>query len=81
MTPGKARRACEGLEAVDVETRVSIIQGLVAISTGVGVIRLLELLAASESVETREAAGYPECFRRRGLQGSRRFQCGARAMG
>ncbi|MGA2700483.1 MAG: hypothetical protein ABSH35_05235 [Isosphaeraceae bacterium] len=54
--PGECRRACEGLESVDVETRISIIQGLAGISTGTGVIRLLELLAASESAETREAA-------------------------
>ncbi len=54
--PGECRRACEGLESVDVETRISIIQGLAGISRGTGVIRLLELLAASESAETREAA-------------------------
>jgi len=54
--PGECRRACEGLESVDVETRISIIQGLAGISTGTGVIRLLELLATSESAETREAA-------------------------
>ncbi len=54
--PGECRRACEGLESVDLETRVSIIQGLAGISTGAGVIHLLELLAASESAETREAA-------------------------
>ncbi len=54
--PGECRRACEGLESVDVETRVSIIQGLAGISTGAGVIRLLELLAASASAETRDAA-------------------------
>jgi hypothetical protein len=54
--PGECRRACEGLESVDVETRVSIIEGLAGISAGAGVISLLQLLAASESAETREAA-------------------------
>ncbi|HMF37400.1 MAG TPA: hypothetical protein VKF17_12200 [Isosphaeraceae bacterium] len=54
--PGECRRACEGLEAVDVETRVSIIQGLAGIPAGAGVISLIQLLAASESAETREAA-------------------------
>ena len=53
---GECRRACEGLESVDVETRVSIIEGLAGISAGAGVISLLQLLAASESAETREAA-------------------------
>ncbi len=56
LDPGECRRACEGLESVDVETRVSNIQGLTGISTGAGVIRLLELLAASASPATREAA-------------------------
>ena len=54
--PGECRRACEGLESVDVETRVSIIEGLAGISAGAGIISLLQLLAASESAETREAA-------------------------
>ncbi|MGB0070766.1 MAG: hypothetical protein WBQ11_22305, partial [Isosphaeraceae bacterium] len=54
--PGECLRACEGLESVDVETRVSIIEGLAGISAGAGVISLLQLLAASESAETREAA-------------------------
>ena len=54
--PGECRRACEGLESVDVETRVSIIEGLAGISAGAGVISLLQLLAASESAATREAA-------------------------
>ena len=54
--PGECRRACEGLESVDVETRVSIIEGLAGISAGAGIMSLLQLLAASESAETREAA-------------------------
>jgi hypothetical protein len=54
--PGECRRACEGLEALDVETRLSIIEGLAGISARAGGIRLLRLLAASQSAETREAA-------------------------
>ena len=80
--PGECLRACEGLESVDVETRVSIIEGLAGISAGAGVISLLQLLAASESAETREAcAGCPEDSRRQGRQRSQGFQRGGRAMG
>jgi len=54
--PGECWRACEGLESVEVETRVRIIQGLAGISGGAGVASLLQLLAASPNAETREAA-------------------------
>jgi hypothetical protein len=54
--PGECWRACEGLESVEVETRVRIIQGLAGISGGAGVASLLQLLAASRNAETREAA-------------------------
>jgi hypothetical protein len=54
--PGECWRACEGLESVEVETRVRIIQGLAGISGGAGVASLLQLLAASRNPETREAA-------------------------
>ena len=54
--PGECWRACEGLESVDLESRVTIIEGLAGISSGAGVIRLLRLLAASENPETRKAA-------------------------
>lgn len=55
-SPEDCRQACEGLEAVDVETRVKLIEGLTAVPRGEGVIRLLELLAASPDLQTRTAA-------------------------
>ena len=54
--PWECRQAFEGLESLDVATRVSVIEGLAGIRAGAGVVRLLQLLATSESAETREAA-------------------------
>jgi hypothetical protein len=54
--PEECRRACEGLESLDVETRLSIIERLGGIAAGAGVIGLLKLLAASQSTETSAAA-------------------------
>ena len=54
--PWECRQAFEGLESLDVATRVSVIEGLAGIRPGAGVVRLLQLLATSENAETREAA-------------------------
>ncbi len=54
--PWECRQAYEGLESLDLETRVSVIEGLAGIRAGAGVIRLLQLLATSDSAETRETA-------------------------
>ena len=81
-TPGKYRRACEGLESVNVETRVSIIEELAGISAGAGVISSYRLLAASR--KRRDAgsrAGCAEDSRRQGRQRSQGLQRGGRGMG
>ncbi len=54
--PQQCRQACEGLELLDVETRLNVIKGLASIPVGSGVIRLLHLLANSECTKTRAAA-------------------------
>ena len=80
--PGECRRACEGLESVDVETRVSIIEGLAGISAGAGVIRLLQTSGSlGERRDPGSRAGCPEDSRRQGRQRSQGFQRGGRAMG
>ncbi len=54
--PEECQKAYEALESLDIDTRTRIIRRLAEISTGDGVMCLLQLLAASERVETREAA-------------------------
>jgi hypothetical protein len=54
--PGECWRAFLGLESIDVETRLRIIDGLAGLSAGPGITGLLELLAASGDDRSRTAA-------------------------
>ena len=54
--PGESWRAFKGLESVDVETRLKIIEGLAELDPGPGVMGLLDLLASEGDDLTRQAA-------------------------
>ena len=54
--PEECWRAFQGLESVDVETRLRIIAGLSRLATNQGVIGLLRLLSDSTDAATRQAA-------------------------
>ena len=54
--PQECWRAFQGLESVDVETRLRIITGLSRLATDQGVIGLLRLLGDSADAATRQAA-------------------------
>jgi hypothetical protein len=54
--PQECWRAFQGLESVDVETRLKIVTGLSRLATDQGVIRLLRLLGDSADDATRQAA-------------------------
>ncbi len=54
--PGECERALEGLLAIDEPVRVQIIGQLARISSGLGVLRLLQLLAGAGLGPTSEAA-------------------------
>jgi hypothetical protein len=54
--PDECGRAFQGLESVEVETRLRIIAGLGRLSKGQGIARLLRLLGTSGDPATRQAA-------------------------
>jgi hypothetical protein len=54
--PQECWRAFQGLESIDVEARLRIIDGLGRVSTGPGVVGLLRLLGDSTDPVTRQAA-------------------------
>jgi hypothetical protein len=54
--PEECRRAVMGLQSLDVDARLSIIEGLTEISSGPGVRCLLELLTAESDPSTSQAA-------------------------
>jgi hypothetical protein len=54
--PDECLRAFEGLETLEQETRLTIIEGLREVPQGPGVVNLLRLLAGSDDGATRESA-------------------------